>query len=56
MLLIITIQKIKTKYKLINNTVVILNTIKENKKIVSTNKQHITKDDTKWDFDNKRNK
>ena len=48
--------KIKTKYKLINNTVVNLNTIKENKKIVNTNKQHITKDDSKWDFINKRNK
>ena len=44
--------KIKTKYKLINNTVVNLNTNKENKKIVITNKQHITKDDNKWDFVN----
>ena len=33
-----------------------LKTKKENKKIVNINKQHITKDDTKWDFDNKRNK
>ena len=33
-----------------------LKTKKENKKIVNINKQHITKDDAKWDFINKRNK